>query len=231
MAGAPIRLVANFISQVDQALLAQPKFTSVKDLKGQIIGSQNPGGFTDTLLRQILGKNGLNPDRDVVFVNLGGSPERYQALKAGTVAAILLGAPDSLRAEKEGFRNVAAARDYVAGSVSSLVVRADRVAKKPEQIKKAIRASLRAMRHIREQRQDAIEIIASEFGVNQELATLTYDQFLQLMSPDGSYSLPAVQFLIDLARKSQKVEREIAASQPLDLSLLQEVQRETGFIR
>jgi NitT/TauT family transport system substrate-binding protein len=231
VAGAPIRLVVNFINQVDQALLAQPKFVSVKDLKGQIIASQNPGGFMDTLLRQILGKNGLNPDRDVVFINMGGSPERYQALKSGSVAATILGTPHTFRAEKEGFRMVAAARDYVAGSVSSLVVRADRVAKKRDQVKKTIRASLKTMGYIREHRKEAVDVIMREFGMDQEFAVLTYEQFLQLMSPDGSYAMPAVQFLIDLARKSQKVEREIPASQALDLAVLHEVQRELGLSR
>ena len=34
---------------------------------------------------------------------MGGTPERYAALKSGTIAASMLSAPHSLRAEKEGF--------------------------------------------------------------------------------------------------------------------------------
>ena len=37
----------------------------------------------DTLLWQILSRNGINPDRDVAFMNMGGSPERYNALGSG----------------------------------------------------------------------------------------------------------------------------------------------------
>lgn len=231
VAGVPLRLVVNFINKVDHGLLAQPKYVSVKDLKGQTIASQNPGGFMDILMRQILSRNGLNPDRDVVFVNMGGSPERYQALASGSVAATILGAPHTFLAERAGFRKVAAASDYLEGSVSSLVVRADRIAKKPEQIKKAIRSSLRAMAYVRENRQESIQMVMREFGMDQELAASSYNQLLQIMSPDGGYILPGVQFLIDLARKSQKVQREIPASQALDLSLLQEVQRELGLVR
>src|SRR5438105_2903837 len=113
VAGAPLRVVMSLNSYVDQALYAQAKYRTLAELKGQSIGSLNPGGLVDTLLRKVIVQNGLSPERDFILLNMGGTPERYAALKSGTLAASMLSAPHSLRAEKEGFTKIAATRDYV----------------------------------------------------------------------------------------------------------------------
>ena len=74
VAGAPLRVIMSLNAYVDQGLYAQPKYRSLAQLKGQPIGSLNPGGLVDTLLRRILIQGGLQPDKDVVILNMGGTP-------------------------------------------------------------------------------------------------------------------------------------------------------------
>ena len=104
VAGAPLRVVMSMNAFVDQALYAQPKYRNLAQLKGQSIGSLNPGGLVDTLLRRII-VQGMVSHRSAIslLLNMGGTPERYAALKSGTLAASMLSAPHSLRAEKDGF--------------------------------------------------------------------------------------------------------------------------------
>lgn len=186
VAGVPVRVIMSYNAHVDQGLFAQPKYRTVAQLKGQPIGSLNPGGLVDTLLRRILIHGGLQPERDVVLLNMGGTPERYGALKSGSVAAAMLSSPHSLRAEKDGFYKLAATADYVDVPGISVTVRADRIKKQPEQIKRFMRASLRAMSHIRENRSEATQFIMREFGMDHEIAALAYNQLVkELMSPDG----------------------------------------------
>src|SRR5678816_1167926 len=59
VAGAPLRVIMSLNAYVDQGLYAQPKYRSLAQLKGQPIGSLNPGGLVDTLLRRILIQGGL----------------------------------------------------------------------------------------------------------------------------------------------------------------------------
>ena len=223
VAGIPVRLVLGQVSRAEHVLMAQNKYRQVKDLKGQTIGSLNPGGLVDALLRQILSKNGLDPDRDVVLINLGGTPERYAALKSGTVAATVLGAPHNFRAERDGFRKIAVAADYAQVPTSGLTVRSDRIVKQPQQIKKMIRGILRAMRFMRENRGDTIATVIRELGMDSESATKGYEQIVSLMSEDGHVQAEGVQFLIDLARQSQRINKPLTAAQMIDHSLLEEV--------
>ena len=226
VAGAPLRVIMSLNAHVDQGLYAQPKYRSLAQLKGQSIGSLNPGGLVDTLLRRILIQGGVQPDKDVVILNMGGTPERYAALKSGSIAASMLSAPHSLRAEKEGFTKLAATRDYVNVSGTGLIVHADQIKKRPAMMKRFMRASLRAMNFIRENRADTIQMIMREFGMDQEVAALAYKQLLELLSPDGKNRVEGYQLLIDFARAAQKVDRPIHAAQFIDETLLDEVLRE-----
>lgn len=230
VAGAQLRLAMGYINRVDHLLLANPKFKTLKELKGQVIGAQNPGGMINIIVKEIFNKNGLDADRDVTLINMGGTQERYISLKSGAAAATLLGIPQSFGAEKEGFRRLAAAGDYVPG-FSGLVIRGEQVSKKPEQVKRMVRASLRALGFIRQNPQETAQMIGRVFQMAPEIAQMTYDQLLVIMSPDGMFNLAGLQFFIDLARERQKVAKETSASQIVELAPLQEARRAMGLSR
>jgi NitT/TauT family transport system substrate-binding protein len=229
--GAPLRVVMSLNSYVDQALYAQPKYHSLAELKGQSIGSLNPGGLVDTLLRKVILQSGFSPERDFILLNMGGTPERYAALKSGTLAASMLSAPHSLHAEKEGFTRIAVTRDYVNVPGTALVVHADKVKKQPEMIKRFLRATLRSMNFIRENRSDTIQMIMREFAMPPDIASLAYDKLIDLLSVNGKIRIDGYQLLIDFARAAQKNERPIPADQLVDAKLLDEVIREMGSNR
>lgn len=231
VAGAPLRVVMSMNSYVDQGLYAQPKYKNLAQLKGQSIGSLNPGGLVDTLLRKIIAQSGMSPERDFIVLNMGGTPERYAALKSGSIQASMLSAPHSLRAEKDGFTKIAVTRDYVDVPGTALVVHADKIKKQPNMIKRFLRASLRAMNYIRENRTDTTQMIMREFGMDQEIAALAYKQLLDLLSVDGKNRVEGYQLLVDFARAAQKIERPISAAQLIDETLLDELIREGGISR
>lgn len=231
VAGAPLRVVMSMNSYVDQALYAQPKYRNLVQLKGQSIGSLNPGGLVDTLLRKIIVQSGLSPERDFVLLNMGGTPERYAALKSGTIAASMLSSPHSLRAEKDGFTKIAVTRDYVDVPGTALVVHADKIKRQPQMVKRFLRGSLRAMNFIRENRADTTQMIVREFGMDQEIAGLAYKQLLELLSADGKNRVDGYQLLVDFARAAQKIDRPISAAQLIDETLLDELIREGGISR
>ena len=231
VAGAPLRVVMSMNAFVDQALYAQTKYRNLAQLKGQSIGSLNPGGLVDTLLRRIIVKEGFSPERDFILLNMGGTPERYAALKSGTLAASMLSAPHSLRAEKDGFIKIAATRDYVDVPGTAFVTHADKIKKQPNVIKRFMRAGLRAMNYIRENRADTVQMIMREFGMDQEIAGLAYKVLLELLSLDGKNRVEGYQLLVDFARAGQKIDRPISAAQFIDETILDEINREGSIGR
>jgi ABC-type nitrate/sulfonate/bicarbonate transport system substrate-binding protein len=98
--------------------------------------------------------------------------------------------------------------------------------KRPAMMKRFMRATLRAMNFIRENRGETTQMIVREFGMDQDVAALAYKQLLELLSPDGKNRLEGYQLLIDFARAAQKVDKPIHAPQFIDETLLDEVLRE-----
>ena len=124
--------IVSYNAHVDQGLYAQAKYRRIADLKGQPIGSLNPGGLVDTMVRRILVKNGLQPERDVNLLAMGGTPERFAALRAGAIAATMLSSPFNFLADKEGFSKLATTREYVDVPGTAVVVHADKIKTRPD---------------------------------------------------------------------------------------------------
>lgn len=226
VAGAPLRIILSYNAHVDQGLYAQAKYRRIADLKGQPIGSLNPGGLVDTMVRRILVKNGLQPERDVNLITMGGTPERFAALKAGAIAATMLSSPFNFLADKEGFSKLATTREYVDVPGTAVVVHAEKIKTRPNTLKRFMRASLGAMKYIRDHRRETTQLIAREFNMDQEIAGLAYGQLLELLSPDGRNRVSGYQLLVDFARAAQKIDRPVNAAQLIDETLLDELMRE-----
>ena len=117
------------------------------------------------------------------------------------------------------------------GVFEALVAHADKIKKQPEMIRRFLRATLRAMNFIRENRSDATQMITREFAMAPDIAALAYDKLVDLLSVNGKIRVEGYQLLIDIARAGQKIERPIAAAQLVDEKLLDEVIRESGIKR
>lgn len=76
-------------------------YASPKDLKGRTIATYQPGSIQDTLLRNWLKENGLDPEKDVKIKPMGGG-EAVSAIEAKQVDAIFVPHPFPASVEKAG---------------------------------------------------------------------------------------------------------------------------------
>jgi NitT/TauT family transport system substrate-binding protein len=83
-------------------MMALPEIKTVADLKGKVVGVTRFGSSTDFAMRYLLIKQGLNPDKDVTVLQLGGMPELAAALSKRLIAAAPLSAPTHIRARSAG---------------------------------------------------------------------------------------------------------------------------------
>src|SRR5262245_5277735 len=88
-------------------LMAAKEIRTAQDLKGKILGVASLSGSAIVATRHALGKIGLHADKDIKFIQIGGTPDRLIALRTGRIQATLLTPPTSLAAQKEGFNLLA----------------------------------------------------------------------------------------------------------------------------
>ena len=88
------------------SLMAAPRIAGARALRGARLGVDALANGYAFVLRELLHREGLEPG-DYLLVSVGGSRQRWEALKAGRIDATLLGAPYDAMAEDAGFRKIA----------------------------------------------------------------------------------------------------------------------------
>jgi NitT/TauT family transport system substrate-binding protein len=105
--GADGVLIASFLNTLQYRLVVRPEIKSVADLKGKRVGVAGFGLGAHRGAQIILAKLGLNPDTDVIMLQIGGEPTRVAALVAGSIDATVLNPPAHNRAVEAGMRILA----------------------------------------------------------------------------------------------------------------------------
>lgn len=98
-----LRFIAAVGNRLDYVLAAQSSMRSPGHLKGKKIGVSQIGASSDFIARYALRQLGLNPEKDVTIIGVGGAGERWAALSGGHIDASVFQPPFTLLARKAGF--------------------------------------------------------------------------------------------------------------------------------
>ena len=155
-AGLPVKLVAVLLGRPDYFLTVKKDVKSVRDLKGKRIAIGSYGAAADLALRAVAKQDGLDPDRDLVRLQMGGAAARYAALVSGSVDATILTLPYNLQAERAGYKDLLWFGERLELPLSGLAVRDETIQKNPKQVHGMIRAVFRAMAFAAANREETI---------------------------------------------------------------------------
>jgi NitT/TauT family transport system substrate-binding protein len=226
--GLPIKVVACYVPAPVLALVARPELKSVQGLRGKTLGILVFGGVAHFAARVMAKHFGLDPDKDMKFIAVGPVEARFAALTRGLIDATLLAPPLDFEAKKRGFNVLARADEILIFPETGLVTGVKKIQEKPDEIKRAIRAGIKATRYIRNNREGTIQFIMEWLKINRETATATYDGVAKVYNDDIHVCEKGLRLVIEETKKTAKVNREVAFSDVVDLSILREAQRELG---
>jgi NitT/TauT family transport system substrate-binding protein len=229
IAGLPVRVVAGYLDNWPMTLIAQPEIKSLKDLKGKTLGISSFGATPDVGARLMIKQAGIDPDKEIKILALGSDAARLTALKQRVVDVVVISPPADTQMEKQGFRILARAYELFSFPYLGLGTHARKIKERPDEIRRVIKATIRANRFIRDHRDEAVKTLIAWGKVEREFAYASYDALRNLFNADGAIPEDGLKLVIDQARRSAKVSREIAMSEVVDLSFLREAQTELGI--
>jgi len=227
--GVPVKIVACYVPGPTATLIARPEFKSVQELKGKTVGINVFGSNLDIIARNIFKHSGLDPDKDIKFLAGGPLEARFSSMKQGLIAATFGGPPADFLGKKMGFVVLARAHELFSFPVTGVLSSVKKIKEKPDEIKRVIRAGIKANRYIRQNRDGTIQTFMEWLKIDKEMATATYDSVGKSFNEDGSLPEDGLRLLIEEAKKAGKVSREIASSEVADLSILREAQKELAI--
>jgi ABC-type nitrate/sulfonate/bicarbonate transport system substrate-binding protein len=228
--GLPAKVMAGYVTCPPFVLMARPEFKSAQNLKGKTVGvGAPPGSSPDVIARLALRHLGLNPDKDLKFVYLNSHERTFLALEQALYAVGLIAPPFDYQGKKLGLNSLARADELLTYPEDGIIASNKKIKEKPDEIKRVIRAGIKADRYIRADREGTIQFLMEWQKVNRETATANYDSSARVFNEDGSLPESGLRLIVDEARKTAKVARKVPLSDVADLSILREAQKELGI--
>jgi NitT/TauT family transport system substrate-binding protein len=227
--GMPMRALASLLDGSTHALVAKPEYKSGKDLKGKTVGIGNFGGTDEVAGRMMLKSFGLDTEKDLKFIALGPDRARLAALKEGLVDVAVIAPPGDALGRQMGFNVLLRAYEVFSFPFIGIGANLKTIKEKPEEVKKVVKAMVRANRFIREDKEGAVRILMEWGKVERDPAAASYDSTWRVFSPDGNIPPEGLRLVLEQAKAELKLTRDPPLSEIIDMAPLQAAQRELGL--
>jgi len=172
---------------------------------------------------------GIDPEKDLKIVQLGGERGRYAALKEGVVDVAVLSPPTDTDAQRNGFHVLSRFYELYKMPFTGIGTNLKTIKDKPDAVRRMVRAMLKANRYIRANREGTIQTMMDWIKVDRESAAATYESTVKIFSENGSISESGLKLVMDQGREAMKIDRPVALSEVADFSFIREVQKELGI--
>ena len=182
--GLPIRTIAVNLDNAPYVLVGRPQIKSMNDLKGKKIAVSSLGGMSTLVVREIVARSGLDPDRDVTYLAVGGSETRSGAMGAGFVDAALMTIPLNYAPERQGYTRLAWGPDYVRYPMNGISGSPDYFTANRDLVLAVLRGMAGGARDVKERKSDMITFLKGYLEVPEDEAAKSYE-FLISHMPDN----------------------------------------------
>jgi NitT/TauT family transport system substrate-binding protein len=227
LSGLPVRIVMAVMDGSDHYLVTGPNIKRVEDLKGKKFGISSFGGTPHSEAIMVLRKYGMNPEKDVIFLQIGGSSSRYAALDSGSIDAAMLVPPFNKLAQKRGFNELLSFNEIMNIPLGGLAVHTQKIKESPDEIVKMIKAMLKGIDYIRNQKDDILAIMQTKWGIKEaDIREGIYRDIAGLYSRSGVASDETMKNVIQLVRDTRKSKDNLGLSDIVDWTYAKKAQAE-----
>ena len=223
--GSPLKFVFTTYQRPMFWLYAKPEIRDVRGLKGKKIGVSGIGSGPDSLLREVLRRNGLDPSRDVAVLSLGVMPTIYGGLQSGTVDGAMLSPPVTFNAEEAGYRSlVSFIKEDLVELQGSILIRDELLRSDPELVERFTRATYKGFMSIKENRSSTIPSLARYLRVREELAVKAYDQVVRpALTDDGTLTDELQEKAVEHVSRRMELKKTPPLQKIFDFSITRKV--------
>lgn len=235
--GAKMRIVSGIQDKIAYDLMTRPEIKTGADLKGKTIGVSTLTGGTTLMVEEVLEKAYKLKDSDYKYLVVGTSPERYAALKGGSVHATFMGAPFNFTAAREGFSKLITFHE-VLGPVQFTVdfAHQDYIKTNRDAIVRYLRSTIESTQWLydRKNKEEALAIHNKVLKSNRAAAEQDYKFMIEEFQPftrSGAVVKAAWDKTMELRAKEghYKDKRIPPMSDFVDSSIVEEAQKLAGF--
>jgi NitT/TauT family transport system substrate-binding protein len=218
-------------NSLGSSLVTRPDISSFAQLKGKTIGIGSRGfSSLEVRLSQLLLDNGINPEKDVKFLPLGGGPpSRVAALEKDVIVAAMITPPYDFVAVRSGMKIFSKIDvPLIAGGIN---VMRPFVQKKRETLVRFLKGYMEAIQFLLTQKEETIRVFADYLNSrDSDVLNRFYEEISGRAEKDLRPDPKSVRFLLDFIGRRYPKAKSIGEYEYTDLSLLDDVRR-SGFLQ
>ena len=230
--GADTIIVAACVNTLPYSIVAAKGITQWSQLKGKKIAISRLGSGTDTALRLVLKKYGLDAARDVTIVQLGTQPSRFQALSAGVIDATIISPPLDLAAKKQGYPILVNIAELGIPYPQQVIETTDRfVRENPQTVKNFLKGFIEGVHYAATYKEETKKIITKYLKtVDPEIVEATYQSYLQVTDYSGYPNLDGMRNAMEEVAQRVPAVKSRKPEEFVNTRFLKELEKE-GFFK
>lgn len=153
-------LFANVIQNFLFSVMVRPAITDASQLRGKRMGVTRFGGTLDFVARQYVKRHGLEPDKDITFVQIGAMPDIVVAVASGAIESGVVGIPQNFLAKKQGLRELAdLSKSGSRYALAAFVAKRSFLSENHELMVRFIKALVESIHFLKTRPKDGMEIL------------------------------------------------------------------------
>jgi len=231
-AGADTIAVAGYINTLPYNLVTAKEIASLEQLKGKKIAISRFGSNTDTAVRLLLEKVGLNPAKDVTIIQMGAQPSRFQALVAGTIEATIIAPPFDITAKKQGFNILVNLAELGIVYPQQVVETTDRfIRENPQVVKNFLKGFIAGIHYGLTNKEGTKKIMAKYLKITDpEILESTYASYAQTTDRRAFPNMQGFRYGLDELARRVPAAKDKKAEDFVNMRFLNELEKE-GFFK
>lgn len=222
--------IGNAKNVMTQSILAGAEIKRPEDLKGKKVGVTRIGSNTHYFTIQAVRRLGLDPDRDITFIQTGGEFETLAALANGAIHAATMTAPADARAIAQGFHYVVYGPDLrIPYAATSFVTRRSLIAKRTQVVGQFMRAMAEAAKILHTDREFTYKVLGKQLRVDdRKVLDAAYNEEIKALEPRLMIKADALQAILDEVSQLDPRAKKVKPQDLVDSRYLDEMQK-SGF--
>ena len=228
-----IAFIGGVKNVLTHSILAKPEIKRPENLKGKKIGVTRIGSNPHYFAVQALRHFGLDPARDVAFIQTGGAPETFAALVAEGIDGAVLTAPTDAQAIRLGFHYVVYGPDLrIPYAATSFVTRRPVMAKRPQVLGRFMRAMAESAKILHTDREFTYKILGKYLRLDaRKILDAAYNAEIKALEPRLVIKPEALQAILDEISPTEPRAKKVKAQELIDARYVDEMEKSGFFDR
>ncbi len=221
----PAKVVLAVNDRVHQWVIARPGIASIRDLKGKAVATTGVASLATFMFKNLLPKYGLDGNKDVTFTDPGVN-NQAMAVMSGAVEAAIVSVEQRYAALDNGMKELMYLGNEVKNSWGTTAASEKFMKEQPRVMAGFMRATLKALRLIKQDRSGTIAAFAKFSGLPPATATRLYDDLIGSFTANGAVDEDTQRNDLGVIRQVLDAKEAISPARAFDFSFVLDADRQ-----